>query len=85
MKNRPEPKQFPDYYDQPYKLEYQHDVKFPVENLKKLLSEIEIMQNQSKLLSEDRIKVIHREYKSSIDVFDDIREIDLKKYLEEIE
>ena len=85
MKNRPEPKQFPKYYDKPYKLNYSHDVKFPLENINKLLAQVEIMQKQSKQLTEKTIKHIHKSYKEAINEFDDIRDIDLRKYLDDVD
>ena len=43
------------------------------------------LQKQNKQLTEKTIKHIHKSYKEAINEFDDIRDIDLRKYLDDVE
>lgn len=85
MRHRPEPKQFPKYYDKPYVMPYRP--KIEISNFSKideLLQKLEKIKNNSEKLTEDRITVIYEEYKNALKEFKDIKELDIESYLQEI-
>ena len=84
MRNRPEPKKFPKYYDKPFIMAYQPLIEFPETKIEELLTNLEKIKDNSEKLTYERVAVIHKEYKKALNEFKDIKELDIQSYLDEI-
>lgn len=84
MRHRPEPKQFPKYYDKAYSMPYKPELNIPDSKIGTLLKNLEKIKENSEKLTDERVQVIHREYKKALSEFKDIKELDIQSYLDEI-
>ena len=84
MRHRPEPKKFPKYYDKPFVMPYKPLIKFPETKIDELLVNLEKIRDNSEKLTDERVSVIHKEYKKALSEFKDIKELDIQSYLDEI-
>jgi len=84
MRHRPEPKQFPKYYDKPYSMPYKPELNIPESKIGTLLTNLEKIKENSEKLTDERVQVIHKEYKKALSEFKDIKELDIQSYLDEI-
>ena len=84
MRNRPDPEKFPDYYDKPYIMPYKAKLNIPESNIDNLLTNLEKIKENSEKLTDERVNVIHKEYRKALGEFKDIKELDIQSYLDEI-
>lgn len=84
MRFRPDPEKFPDYYDKPYIMPYKAKLNIPESNIDNLLTNLEKIKENSEKLTDERVNVIHKEYRKALGEFKDIKELDIQSYLDEI-
>ena len=59
-------------------------MKFPETKIDELLINLEKIRDNSEKLTDERVAVIHKEYKKALSEFKDIKELDIQSYLDEI-
>ena len=84
MRHRPEPKQFPKYYDKAYSMPYKPELNIPESRIESLLKNLQKIKENSEKLTDERVAFIHEEYKKALSEFKDIKELDIQSYLDEI-
>ena len=85
MRHRPDPTKFPKYYDKPYVMPYQAKLNIPKSNINELLNSLEEIKKDSQKLTDERVALVHKEYKKALGEFKDIKELDIQSYLNKID
>jgi len=85
MRHRTDPTKIPQYYGKPYIMPYKAELNITDSNIDELLTSLEKIKLNSERLTDERVAVIHKEYKKALAEFKNIKELDIESYLNKLD